>query len=582
MKMKKLHIFITIGIIFSLFMAGRASGQEKVTSAKANTETHMIAAEAAYTQQKYKEAMADCVAALESNPNNDAAYYLMAKISLQMNKAEDAENFCKKAAQLDTSNYYYAADMASIYLLNNKVDEARNLYEKMSKKYPGKSEIFLNLINIYSKTNDYDKVFGVADRLEKIAGPNEVSTMAKFDAYSAKRQYSQALKCLEDADAVAPNPKYETLLGDMNMDRMNDTLALKYYSKALVHDTAYAPALFGKAELYRLRNDYPNFFKFLNPFMANKEINPKMKTDYLKQIFNNGGFLTRYKEQMAESMQIMAAANPDDTTCNQIAAIYLSGAGHKDEARKILENSIKYYPNTYSVNIDYMSFLYSAEEWRRLKNFGDSAISKFPGKTDMLQFKGLAEYNLKLYDSSIATLSQVEKISKERKDTTLLLNAYSLIGDLYHLKNQNEETYKYYKKALKINPKESPVLNNWAWYIATSDKNGNLNKALEMSKKTIELEPDNTTYLDTYGWILYLQGNYPEARKQFQHAMAYGGSDNPVMLDHYAEVLFALKEYDLAFLYWDKAVEAAKKEGDTAQTDKLLKKIEGKKEMSKK
>mgnify|MGYP006368296339 FL=1 len=153
---------------------------------------------------------------------------------------------------------------------------------------------------------------------------------------------------------------------------------------------------------------------------------------------------------------------------------------------------------------------------------------------------------------------------------------------MYHLKNQNEEAYKYYKKALKINPKESPVLNNWAWYIATSDKKGNLDKALEMSKKTIELEPNNTTYLDTYGWILYLQGNYLEARKQFQHALAYGGSDNPVMLDHYAEVLFALKEYDLAFLYWDKAVEAAKKEGDTAQTEKLLKKIADKKVMSKK
>jgi len=582
MKMKKLHVFITIGLIFSVFMACQANGQEKVTPAKTNTETHLIAAEAAYTQQKYKEATAECVAALEFNSNNDAAYYLMAKLSLQMNKTDDAEKFCKKAADLDTSNYYYAADLASIYLMNNKIDDARNLYEKMSKKYPGKSEVFLNLINIYSKTNDYDKVFGVADRLEKIAGPNEVSTMAKFEAYSAKRQYPQAIKCLEDADAVSPNPKYDALLGDMNMDLFNDTLALKYYNRALDHDTTYAPALFGKAELYRLRNDYQNFFKFLNPFMANKEINPKMKTDYLKQIFNNAGFLSRYKEQMAESMQIMAAANPDDTTCNQIAAMYLSGAGHKDEARKILENNLKYYPDVYIVNIDYMSFLYSAEEWRRLKNFGDSTIAKFPGKTDMLQFKGLAEYNLKLYDSSIATLSQVEKISKERNDTTLLINSYSLIGDLYHLKNQNKEAYKYYKKALKINPKESPVLNNWAWYIATSDKNGNLNKALEMSKKTIELEPDNTTYLDTYGWILYLQRNYPEARRQFQHAMAYGGNDNPVMLDHYAEVLFALKEYDLAFLYWDKAVEAAKKEGDTAQTEKLLEKIAGKKELSKK
>src|SRR5574344_366910 len=283
-------------------MGGRAYGQEKVTPSKANTETHMIAAESAYTQQKYQEAMSDCIAALESNPNNDAAYYLMAKISMQTNKSDDAEKFCKKAADLDTSNYYYAADLASIYLMNNKIDDARNLYEKMSKKYPGKSEVFLNLINIYSKTNDYDRVFGVADRLEKIAGPNEVSTMAKFDAYSAKRQYPKAIKCLEDADA------------------------------------AYPPALFGKAELYRLRNDYPNFFKFLNPFMASTEINPKMKTDYLKQIFNNAGFLSRYKEQMAESMQIMAAANPNDTTCNQIAAIYLSGAGHKDEARKILEN----------------------------------------------------------------------------------------------------------------------------------------------------------------------------------------------------------------------------------------------------
>ena len=152
--MKKLQIFITIGIVFSLLMGGRAYGQEKVTPSKANTETHMIAAESAYTQQKYQEAMSDCIAALESNPNNDAAYYLMAKISMQTNKSDDAEKFCKKAADLDTSNYYYAADLASIYLMNNKIDDARNLYEKMSKKYPGKSEVFLNLINIYSKTND--------------------------------------------------------------------------------------------------------------------------------------------------------------------------------------------------------------------------------------------------------------------------------------------------------------------------------------------------------------------------------------------------------------------------------------------
>ena len=75
-----------------------------------------------------------------------------------------------------------------------------------------------------------------------------------------------------------------------------------------------------------------------------------------------------------------------------------------------------------------------------------------------------------------------------------------------------------------------------------------------MSRITVEKAPDNSTYLDTFGWILYLQGKALEAKPFFKNAvMLYGGKDSPVILDHYAEVLFALKEYDLAFLYWSKA-----------------------------
>ena len=75
-----------------------------------------------------------------------------------------------------------------------------------------------------------------------------------------------------------------------------------------------------------------------------------------------------------------------------------------------------------------------------------------------------------------------------------------------------------------------------------------------MSRKTIEAEPDNATYLDTYGWILYLLGRAEEARPHFKHAMLYGGKDSAVILDHYAEVLFDLGEYDRAMVYWNQAL----------------------------
>ena len=71
---------------------------------------------------------------------------------------------------------------------------------------------------------------------------------------------------------------------------------------------------------------------------------------------------------------------------------------------------------------------------------------------------------------------------------------------------------------------------------------------------TVEKEPDNPTYLDTFGWILYLQGRPEEAKSHFKHAMLYGGKDSAVILDHYAEVLYALGEYDLAFFYWSQAM----------------------------
>ena len=87
-----------------------------------------------------------------------------------------------------------------------------------------------------------------------------------------------------------------------------------------------------------------------------------------------------------------------------------------------------------------------------------------------------------------------------------------------------------------------------------------MKKAYAMSRKTIEAEPDNATYLDTFGWILYLMGRPEEAKPHFKHAMLYGGKESVVILDHYAEVLFALGEYDRAIVYWNLALHSNKGE----------------------
>ena len=71
-------------------------------------------------------------------------------------------------------------------------------------------------------------------------------------------------------------------------------------------------------------------------------------------------------------------------------------------------------------------------------------------------------------------------------------------------KGKKKTLYALYERALELDPYNTMVLNNYAYHLATHG--GDLTKAEQMSAITIREEPNNATFLDTYGWIMYLKG----------------------------------------------------------------------------
>ena len=67
-----------------------------------------------------------------------------------------------------------------------------------------------------------------------------------------------------------------------------------------------------------------------------------------------------------------------------------------------------------------------------------------------------------------------------------------------------KELYAMYERILALDPHNLMVMNNYAYHLATHK--GDLKKAERMSAITIKEEPYNPVYLDTYGWILHMQG----------------------------------------------------------------------------
>ncbi len=94
------------------------------------------------------------------------------------------------------------------------------------------------------------------------------------------------------------------------------------------------------------------------------------------------------------------------------------------------------------------------------------------------------------------------------------------------------------------------MLNNYAYHL--SEIGEKLNDAKEMSKKTIEKEPDNASYLDTYGWILFKLKDYKNAVIYVDKAIKLG--KNETLLEHLGDIYEAMGEVVKALKAWNEAL----------------------------
>ncbi len=543
-----LTLFFAITISFNL----AAQTAVKDTSAvKKDKDYYLLEGIREYNNQNYTEAKEAFSKVLELEPANDAAYYYLSNISINGNDIVSGEMLLKKAIELDTTNYWYKNLLAKIYLSTKKTKEAVEVYETLLKQFPQRTDSYYALVNLYINAEDLDKSNEILDKIEQLQGKNESTIMTRFNLYRLSRDWEGALKYLVESNKEVSSPRIETLIGDMYADRYRDSLAMSYYKKAQQTEEGYAPAIYGEAELYRRSGDYKHFFTRINPFMSSPIVNPQMKSEYLKQLFQTPGFAQKFKPQLDTLIDNFAQAHPTDTTTAFIASSYFAQTGNRAKSRAIIHKILRAYPAQRNVVFQYLTFLYYGQEWTALEKDATTALLTFPDNMDFIQLKGIAQYQSNKLQDAIETYSELEKVALQKKDTTNILLAYSMMGDLNHEIGNTKLSYSNYKKALKVNPNYNAVLNNYAYFLALEGKN--LKEAYNMSLKTIESEPDNPTYLDTFAWILYLMDKPVEAKTHLKHAMLYGGKESAAILDHYAEVLYTLKEYDLAFIYWDQA-----------------------------
>jgi Tfp pilus assembly protein PilF len=128
---------------------------------------------------------------------------------------------------------------------------------------------------------------------------------------------------------------------------------------------------------------------------------------------------------------------------------------------------------------------------------------------------------------------------------------YSIMGDVYHSLNRHRESDAAFEQVLMLNPDDEHVLNNYSYYLSLRKEQ--LEKAARMARRLVEALPKESTYLDTYAWVLYQQGNYQEALRYLAMAIQEGKSPSSAIWEHYGDALYRLGRVDEAVKSWKKA-----------------------------
>jgi tetratricopeptide (TPR) repeat protein len=127
-----------------------------------------------------------------------------------------------------------------------------------------------------------------------------------------------------------------------------------------------------------------------------------------------------------------------------------------------------------------------------------------------------------------------ENVAREKPR---LADIHRKLGMCYEQTDQPHKAEAAFAKALELNPNDSGALNYLGYWWA--DEGRNLEEAIELITRAVELHPDNGYYADSLGWIYFKIGEADKAVIWLEHAIQLA-PDDAVIHDHLGDVYWHL------------------------------------------
>lgn len=566
---------ILIAMALPFAIRGSASKKEGITQANRVKATYVLMEAQRQHFLEHDDAFYHLIAyAYSLDSTNTSIAFYMGVAKFERTSFEHTDELTAALAQMrkhveaHPEDKYEARLYAHAAFLVNQYQEGLRVLNIQHQLYPQDDNLLSTMADAHEKTSDYKKALAIYDTLQQWQGQSVELSSAKLKAYQALNDTTGAIHEMRALLASAPtNADYNLAMGKMLFMFGYRDSAMVYYDKAQQYEPDNGLTYLTKAEYYLALGDTLNYDRQTYQALVSTDLDVESK---LQILVNYTKTLLSAKDTTHRTdhlFDVLIEQHPLEPQIRVLYSEYLMVIDNNEGAAEQIDYALNLDPTNKELWTRLMAYYLYAGNYEKAIEVGDKAIRLNPDNVELYSYLGSSCYSVKQYDKAIEVYDKALAIldSTQVDDRSNLLSGKA---DVKFAMGDTIAAFALYDQSLDLNPDNPGTLNNYAYFLALSNRD--LDKAERMSAKTIVEDAANPTYLDTYAWVFYMRKEYTMAQLYIE--MAINNEEQPTseLFEHYGYILLANGDKQKALEQWRKAIEL---KPDNEQLVKQIEKI---------
>jgi len=516
---------------------------------------------------------------VEIDAMRSEAWFYLSQYYAGLKDKDKSLAYARQAVELEPDNATYLETLAQAYINQRDYKSATETLERLYDKNRDRDDVLGMLVQLYEQLQDYDSAIRTLSRLEMMEGKSERLSFAKSQLYTEMGDKQAAISEMKQLADQYPNDyNFRCMYANTLYRNGQQQKAVALYDEILREEPDNRMAQLAMLAYYHEQKDTLRQRQMTDRILLNKQTTLQDRITLMRQVIGEseqeGGDSTRVLQLFHRIINQPEAEADMALFC----ATYMNlKKMPQDSIRPVLERVLQIAPDNASARLQLVSYAWQAEDKDRVIALCKDARQYNPDEMAFYYYQGIAYYQKEQLDHALNAFQNGIDVINEQSDPEIVSDFYAVMGDILHQKGREQEAFAAYDSCLQWKEDNIGCLNNYAYYL--SELNQQLDKAEQMSYRTIKAEPKNATYLDTYAWILFMQKRYSEARIYIDQTLQCDSDSAAVLLEHAGDIYYHVGEKERAVALWQQALDKATDQSEIKGNRKrvLIRKIKLKK-----